>query len=373
LFAAEWGTEGDVGSSSVSASSVTIEAGNTVPTIKLSEITAYFSSATLTSTFLKKISAVEARDMFAFAWKSDPRLSFRLCERFSAGLSAGIAGTRAQFASFGIIGGALSSVFGPETVDWAAELRARVWDSPSSVYHLPQVLGIALTVDSLTAPSVQVVSDSSDADRVKMKPSDWLARHLPHFSPCSLPLALTLLFEPQFMEYETINTYAIRSLRAHTTEAVVFYLPQLVQGLRLDRFGKLSQFLLTAARSSCMLAHRLYWLCQTESFQDPDKHGAYPPKDPLTDIASELRAQIVAQMLPAQRAFFDSEFEFFEKITSISGVLKPLPTKAARKARIAEEVRKITVPPSLYLPSSPGWQVESIILDSGIPLQVCNY
>ena len=51
----------------------------------------------------------------------------------------------------------------------------------------------------------------------------------------------------------------------------MFYLPQLVQSLRFDRFGLLEKFLLAAAKSSCMLAHRLIWNCQTESRQDLNK------------------------------------------------------------------------------------------------------
>lgn len=48
----------------------------------------------------------------------------------------------------------------------------------------------------------------------------------------------------------------------------MFYLPQLVQALRVDVFGALHAFLLAAARASCMLAHRLVWLCETEAQQD---------------------------------------------------------------------------------------------------------
>ena len=49
-------------------------------------------------------------------------------------------------------------------------------------------------------------------------------------------------------------------------------------------------------------------------------------------------------------------------MTAISGVLKPLATKALRRARIAEEARLISVPQALYLPTSPAWQVEAILV-----------
>lgn len=44
-------------------------------------------------------------------------------------------------------------------------------------------------------------------------------------------------------------------------------------------------------------------------------------------------------------------------------MLKPLPTKNERKARIAAEVKLIDVLPNLYLPSSPSWQVRMKEMD----------
>ena len=75
----------------------------------------------------------------------------------------------------------------------------------------------------------------------------------------------------------------------------------------------------------------MIWLCETESVQDPEKNGAMPPKDALTDLAVAMRERLCAQMSATQRAFYDAEFRFFEAVTAISGVLKPLPDKPTRK------------------------------------------
>ena len=80
----------------------------------------------------------------------------------------------------------------------------------------------------------------------------------------------------------------------------------------------------------------MIWLCETESVQDPEKNGSMPPKDPLTDIAVAMRTRLCAQMSDAQRAFFEAEFRFFEAVTAISGVLKPLPDKPTRKVSVCE-------------------------------------
>ncbi|KAI3838903.1 hypothetical protein MKX03_002679, partial [Papaver bracteatum] len=56
------------------------------------------------------------------------------------------------------------------------------------------------------------------------------------------------------------------------------------------------------------------------------------------------------------RDIFESEFDLFDKVTSISGALYPLP----KEHRRADD---------LYLPTAPSKLVRSIQVDSGIPLQ----
>jgi hypothetical protein len=236
----------------------------------------------------------------------------------------------------------------PMRADWHASLCTRVRASPQSAYSVADLVPFLVTEANAVANIPELTQ-------------------LCYCVEGSLPFALSLLVMP-FAQHRLINQYAIRTLQAHTTEAVVFYLPQLVQALRDDKCGTLVEFLMSACKSSCMLAHRLIWLCLTEAVQDP-VGGRPPPKDALTDIVVSLKDRIVSQMNEGERRFYEAEFTFFEKITEISGVLKPLPTKNERKARIAQEVAKIAVLPSLYLPSSPGWQVSSIIGDSGVPLQ----
>lgn len=119
-----------------------------------------------------------------------------------------------------------------------------------------------------------------------------------------------------------------------------------------------------------------------------------------------VREKIIDGFNPKARDVFQREFDFFDKVTSISGVLYPLP-KEERRAGIRKyeiflgvcgsnthlfifyllflylidndkilflyvdrELEKIEVDgDDLYLPTAPGKFVRGIQVDSGIPLQ----
>jgi len=70
-------------------------------------------------------------------------------------------------------------------------------------------------------------------------------------------------------------------------------------------------------------------------------------------------------------AFYEREFSFFNEITEISGKLRPYikKTKAEKRQKIEEELRKIKVEVGVYLPSNPDGTVIGIDRKSGKPLQ----
>ncbi|KAG2703476.1 hypothetical protein I3843_06G130700 [Carya illinoinensis] len=82
-----------------------------------------------------------------------------------------------------------------------------------------------------------------------------------------------------------------------------------------------------------------------------------------------VRQHIIDEFSPKAHDIFQREFDFFDKVTSISGVLFPLP-KEERRAGIRRELEKIEVEgEDLYLPTAPNKLVRGIRVDSGIPLQ----
>jgi phosphatidylinositol 4-kinase len=71
------------------------------------------------------------------------------------------------------------------------------------------------------------------------------------------------------------------------------------------------------------------------------------------------------------RTFYEREFSFFNKVTGISGSLRPFihSPKEVKKQKIEEELRKIEVEVGVYLPSNPEGVVIGIDRKSGKPLQ----
>lgn len=71
------------------------------------------------------------------------------------------------------------------------------------------------------------------------------------------------------------------------------------------------------------------------------------------------------------KAFYEREFSFFNEITEISGKLRPYikKTKAEKRQKIEEELRKIKVEVGVYLPSNTDGTVIGIDRKSGKPLQ----
>lgn len=80
---------------------------------------------------------------------------------------------------------------------------------------------------------------------------------------------------------------------------------------------------------------------------------------------------LVASFTNEEREFYEREFTFFNEITGISGKLRPYikRSKAEKKEKIEEELRKIKVEVGVYLPSNPEGVVVGIDRKSGKPLQ----
>ncbi|KAL9309292.1 Phosphatidylinositol 4-kinase alpha 1 [Arabidopsis thaliana] len=128
-------------------------------------------------------------------------------------------------------------------------------------------------------------------------------------------------------------------------------------------------YLLRAAQRSDIFAHTLIWHLQGESVEEIVKDGAFDKNASFQEILSEVRQHIVDGFTPKALNFFSREFDFFEKVTSISGALLPLP-KEERVAGIRRELEKIKMQgEDLYLPTAPNKLVRGIQVDSGIPLQ----
>ncbi|KAL6637046.1 hypothetical protein ACP70R_024618 [Stipagrostis hirtigluma subsp. patula] len=195
-----------------------------------------------------------------------------------------------------------------------------------------------------------------------------LLQQLPHWAPCSVTQALEFL-TPPYKGHPRVMAYVLRVLETYPPETVTFFMPQLVQSLRYDEGKLVEGYLLGAAHRSNIFAHILIWHLQGEYIPEDSKEAVVPKATAFHSLLPAVREKIVDSFTPEARDMFEREFDFFDKVTSISGVLFPLP-KEERRAGIRRELEKITVPgDDLYLPTATNKLVRGIQLDSGIPLQ----
>ncbi|XP_062214806.1 phosphatidylinositol 4-kinase alpha 1-like isoform X1 [Phragmites australis] len=196
-----------------------------------------------------------------------------------------------------------------------------------------------------------------------------LLQQLPHWAPCSVTQALEFL-TPPYKGHPRVMAYVLRVLETYPPETVTFFMPQLVQSLRYDEGKLVEGYLLGAARRSNIFAHILIWHLQGECVpEESGKDTVVPKASAFHSLLPAVREKIIDGFTPEARDMFEREFDFFDKVTSISGVLFPLP-KEERRAGIRRELEKITVPgDDLYLPTATNKFVRGIQLDSGIPLQ----
>ncbi|XP_051136769.1 phosphatidylinositol 4-kinase alpha 1-like [Andrographis paniculata] len=209
-----------------------------------------------------------------------------------------------------------------------------------------------------------------------------LLQQLPHWAACSITQALEFL-SPAYKGHPRVMAYVLRVLESYPPERVTFFMPQLVQALRYDDEKLVEGYLLRAAQRSDVFAHILIWHLQGESVPEPDKDipagaGATTPtgtpagagvNNSFQELLPVVRQKIIDGFNSKALDVFQREFDFFDKVTSISGVLFPIP-KDERRAGIRRELEKIQVDgEDLYLPTAPNKLVRGIQVDSGIPLQ----
>lgn len=106
-------------------------------------------------------------------------------------------------------------------------------------------------------------------------------------------------FSRQFPPHPISAQYAVKTLASYPAEAVLFYIPQLVQALRHDtvslffnsfnkvqlsiihllfQMGYVTEYIKYAAQNSQLVAHQLIWNMKTNMYVDEDmqqKDGKY--------------------------------------------------------------------------------------------------
>ena len=158
-------------------------------------------------------------------------------------------------------------------------------------------------------------------------------------------------------------------------------IPQLFQSLRVgkDMGNLIGDFFIRKSQQHVSVAHNVLWFCGVECVQ-PDREELSKRKVPLPnslkednlpEISQKLRSRIKEKLSRLQREFFDTETNFFEKVTSISGLLHPSESKDQKKMKIKEQLVQYNqdIPECVYLPTNQNCKVVSIVTTSGTPMQ----
>ncbi|KAI9887006.1 MAG: phosphatidylinositol-4- kinase [Watsoniomyces obsoletus] len=191
-------------------------------------------------------------------------------------------------------------------------------------------------------------------------------KYLLYWAPVN-PISAVNYFLPAYGNDPFILQYAMRALESHSVDVTFFYVPQIVQALRYDALGYVEQYIIETARVSQLFAHQIIWNMMANAYRDEESQVPDPIKPQLDKVMDSL----VSSFSGPDQLFYEREFAFFREITDISGKLRPYikKTKAEKKQKIEEELRKIKVEVGVYLPSNPNGIVIGIDRASGKPLQ----
>lgn len=132
------------------------------------------------------------------------------------------------------------------------------------------------------------------------------------------------------------------------------------------QLGYMSEFILSCAHRSPLLAHQLLWNMKTNIYRDEEGRE----KD--IDIGAQLEwmsEEITKRFSGPALEFYKREFDFFDQITGVSREIRPYPKGPERKKACLEALKKIKLQPGCYLPSNPDAIVLEIDYNSGTPMQ----
>ncbi|KAL0266294.1 UNVERIFIED_CONTAM: hypothetical protein PYX00_008881 [Menopon gallinae] len=226
------------------------------------------------------------------------------------------------------------------------EVSRQVRLNPILVAHIPEALRYLITTDTILNEAPELVYALS-----------WSR---------VTPVQALSFFSRQYPPHPITAQYAVRVLSSYPADAVLFYIPQLVQAVRHDTMGYVIEFIKYISKKSQLVGHQLIWNMQTNMYMDEEKQV----KDAiLYDVLDGLITSIVDSLSGKAKDFYRREFDFFNKITSISGTIRPFPKGPERKMACLEALSKIVVQAGCYLPSNPESMVLDIDYSSGTPMQ----
>ncbi|CAF2620802.1 unnamed protein product [Rotaria sp. Silwood2] len=228
------------------------------------------------------------------------------------------------------------------------EIQRLVKSYPLQVRHIPE----ALSIFTLT----------SDNDR------QCETTHILTWASINPVAALSYFASARLNQVANSYTIQFASRMLYTTksEALILYIPQLVQAVRYDEMGFVRRLILALSKKSNLLAHQLIWNIRTNTYKNEDT-----PDNEMQAKLEPIARQIEIDFTYDARNFYERVFTFSDRLTKVSDTIKSYPKGNSRKEACLQELRSIgsEVPPGVYLPSNPEATVISLIPESGAPMQ----
>jgi phosphatidylinositol 4-kinase len=228
------------------------------------------------------------------------------------------------------------------------EVQSLVKSNPDAVLHNPQACQYLATEENILNDSIEL-----NSLLIWFKIPALVA--LSYFAKSNKGQSLAHVITAQF---------ACKCLMTSKPEALINYIPQLVQALRYDDFGYVREVIFWLAKHSQLLAHQLIWNMMTNVYRDQD--GKVKDTQ-IGDLLQGLIDDIKNSLTGTEKEFFRREFDFFSEITNVSALIKDKPLGDERKKACEIALKGVKLVSNCYLPSNPEAIVLQII--DGRPMQ----